>query len=141
MNATGVSVTLTVMDANGNIRPIGTTTSDASGFYSFQWTPDIHGKYTVYASFDGSNSYWPSQAETAFAVDPAAPTATPSPSAEKSMADQYFVPAIAGLFVAIIVIGAVLANAIHDATGARLLEMPMTPDRIKAALLSVPRPA
>ena len=109
MNATGVSVTLTVMDANGNIRPIGTTTSDASGFYSFQWTPDIHGKYTVYASFDGSNSYWPSQAETAFAVDPAAPTATPSPSAEKSMADQYFVPAIAGLFVAIIVIGAVLA--------------------------------
>ena len=35
---------------------------------------------------------------------------------------------------AIIVMGAVLANAIHDATGARLLQLPMTPDRIKAAL-------
>jgi nicotinate dehydrogenase subunit B len=35
---------------------------------------------------------------------------------------------------AIIVMGAVLANAIHDATGARLLELPMTADRIKAAL-------
>jgi nicotinate dehydrogenase subunit B len=34
---------------------------------------------------------------------------------------------------AIVVMGAVMANAIHDATGARLLELPMTPDRIKAA--------
>ncbi|MEI6107751.1 MAG: molybdopterin cofactor-binding domain-containing protein [Opitutae bacterium] len=35
---------------------------------------------------------------------------------------------------AIIVMGAVLANAVHDATGARLLVLPMTPDRVKAAL-------
>jgi nicotinate dehydrogenase subunit B len=35
---------------------------------------------------------------------------------------------------AIIVMGAVLANAVHDATGARLLALPMTPDRVKAAL-------
>jgi isoquinoline 1-oxidoreductase len=35
---------------------------------------------------------------------------------------------------AIILMGAVLANAVHDATGARLLDLPMTPDRIKAAL-------
>ena len=109
MNATGVTVTLSVMDANGNLRTIGTTTSDVNGFYSYQWKPDIDGKYTVYASFDGSNSYWPSQATTAFAVDPAAPTPTQLPIAEKSIADQYFVPAIAGLFVAIIVIGVVLA--------------------------------
>jgi len=38
---------------------------------------------------------------------------------------------------AIILMGAVLANAIHDATGARLLELPMTPDRIKSALQAV----
>lgn len=38
---------------------------------------------------------------------------------------------------AIVVMGAVLANAIHDATGARLLSLPMTPDRIKAALPAV----
>jgi CO/xanthine dehydrogenase Mo-binding subunit len=30
--------------------------------------------------------------------------------------------------------GSVIANAIHDATGARLLQLPMTPDRVKAAL-------
>ncbi|MBK8476448.1 MAG: xanthine dehydrogenase family protein molybdopterin-binding subunit [Opitutaceae bacterium] len=42
---------------------------------------------------------------------------------------------------AIIVMGAVLANAVHDATGARLLELPMTPDRVKAALAAVePKP-
>jgi len=42
---------------------------------------------------------------------------------------------------AIILIGAVLANAIHDATGARLLDLPMTPDRIKAALAATAKPA
>ena len=77
-NATGVPVTISVVDANGNYREIGTTTTDATGFYSFQWKPDIDGKYTVYAKFGGSESYWPSQATTAFAVDPAAPTPTPT---------------------------------------------------------------
>jgi len=35
---------------------------------------------------------------------------------------------------AIIVMGAVIANAIYDATGARVLQLPMTPERIKEAL-------
>jgi nicotinate dehydrogenase subunit B len=35
---------------------------------------------------------------------------------------------------AIIVMGAVIANAIFDATGARLLQLPMTPERVKAAI-------
>ncbi|MDH3622511.1 MAG: molybdopterin-dependent oxidoreductase [Myxococcales bacterium] len=34
----------------------------------------------------------------------------------------------------IVVMGAVIANAIHDATGARLRRMPMTPARVKAAM-------
>ena len=38
---------------------------------------------------------------------------------------------------AIVVMGAVIANAIFDATGARLLQLPMTPARIKAALKDV----
>jgi nicotinate dehydrogenase subunit B len=37
---------------------------------------------------------------------------------------------------AIILMGAVIANAIHDATGARLLQLPMTPARVKTALSS-----
>ncbi len=35
---------------------------------------------------------------------------------------------------AIVVMGGVIANAIHDATGARVTRMPMTPARVKAAL-------
>jgi len=35
---------------------------------------------------------------------------------------------------AIILIGAVVANAIFDAAGARLFELPMTPARVKKAL-------
>jgi hypothetical protein len=103
-NATGVTVTLNVIDANGNYRTIGTTTSDATGFYSYQWTPDIEGKFTVYATFAGSESYWPSMATTAFAVDPASPTLTPQPTQPPSMADLYFLPSIAALFIAVVVV-------------------------------------
>jgi len=35
---------------------------------------------------------------------------------------------------AIITMGAVIANAIYNAVGARLFELPMTPDRVKAAI-------
>ena len=102
-NVTGVTVTLYVLDANNNYRIIGTATTDQTGFYSLQWEPDISGKYTVYAKFEGSNSYYPSQATTAFAVDEV--EATPEPTeTPPSVADQYFIPAIAGLFVLIIIV-------------------------------------
>ena len=38
---------------------------------------------------------------------------------------------------AIILMGALIANAIHDATGARLFQLPMMPDRVKAAIQKV----
>jgi len=38
---------------------------------------------------------------------------------------------------AIICMGGVVANAIHDATGARMLQLPMTPDRIIEALAKI----
>jgi isoquinoline 1-oxidoreductase len=38
---------------------------------------------------------------------------------------------------AIILMGALIANAIHDATGARLFQLPMTPDRVKTVLQKV----
>ncbi|HKJ68961.1 MAG TPA: hypothetical protein VKA68_13455 [bacterium] len=37
---------------------------------------------------------------------------------------------------AIITMGAVVANAIYGAVGARLFQLPMTPDRVKEALAS-----
>jgi hypothetical protein len=80
--ATGVKVTLSVLDSNNNSREIGTVTSDSDGFFSYQWTPEIPGKYTVTASFAGSEGYWPSRAVTAFSVleapaEPAAPEPAP----------------------------------------------------------------
>jgi hypothetical protein len=85
----GVEVTLSVLDSNGNYRDIGTATSDADGFFSYQWMPEIPGKFTVYASFEGSESYWPSHAVTAFTVDtPAEATPPPTPS-PAPMTDTY----------------------------------------------------
>jgi hypothetical protein len=109
-NATGVTVSINVVDANGNYRNIGTTTSDSNGAYSFSWMPDIPGKYTVFATFAGSKAYYGSSAESAFVVDAVhdhptvAPTATPA-----SMADQYFLPLSIGMILAIVIIGAILA--------------------------------
>jgi outer membrane protein assembly factor BamB len=107
--ATGVPVSIDVIDSNGNYRNIGTTTSDSSGMFTYTWTPDIVGSYTVIATFEGSESYWPSNAESSFVVDQA--PVTPAPTAEpmQSTADMYFVPAIAGLFVFVAIIGVVLA--------------------------------
>jgi hypothetical protein len=76
-NATGVEVSLDAIDPNGNFVHLGTATSDASGLFSLAWkTPDVPGKYTVIASFTGTNSYYGSYAETAMAVQ-AAPATTP----------------------------------------------------------------
>ena len=108
-NFTGVTVTLSVIDSNGNSRSIGQATTDATGQYSIQWTPDVTGKYTVIASFAGTNGYWPSSSETAFAVDPATSTQPPAATPAPTAADLYFIPAIAGVIIAIIVVGAVLA--------------------------------
>ena len=108
-NTVGVSVELNVVDSNGNYRPIGTATSDASGMFSYTWTPDISGDYTVIATFAGSESYWPSNAETSFVV--AEPTATPTMQTQSvtSSMDQYFIPAVAGIIIAIAIVGFVLA--------------------------------
>ena len=100
-NATGVPVKLSVLDSNGNYREIGSTISDKDGFYTFKWTPDIEGQFTVYASFDGSESYWPTHAVTSFAVDPTAPTPAPTEALTASTTDLYFVPAVAAIIVAI----------------------------------------
>ena len=56
------------------------------------------------------------------------------PKIETSILSADDTPPQGGGEPAIIVMGAVLANAIHDTTGARLLDLPMTPSRIKAAL-------
>lgn len=109
-NAKGVEVTISVIDSNNNFYEVGKTTTDTeTGLYKLMWEPEIPGTYTVIATFAGSESYWQSLGETAIGVidapeHTAAPTAVP-----ESVADMYFVPAIAGIIVAIVIVGAVLA--------------------------------
>jgi len=68
-NTTGVEISLSAIGPDGNIIELGTTTSDDNGFFSFNWKPTNAGKYTLTASFGGSESYWPSEAVTAFTAD------------------------------------------------------------------------
>jgi hypothetical protein len=107
-NFLGVAVDISVVDSNGNFRSIGTTTTDATGKYNLVWTPDISGIYQVVATFAGTNGYWPASATTAFNVMAEHPTTTPAPTQAPSNADLYFVPAIAGLFVFVAIIGVVI---------------------------------
>jgi outer membrane protein assembly factor BamB len=106
---TGVTVTLSVVDANGNYRDIGTTTSN-NGFFTYNWKPDITGTYTVYASFAGSESYYPSNAVTSFSVDPAATTPAPTntqpqfDSITQSLQNTIIIAAVA-IIIAIAIVG------------------------------------
>ena len=65
---TGVTVKLETLDPNGNFYEIDTVTSDAAGMFSALWEPPVPGKYTVIATFEGSNSYYGSYSETFFGV-------------------------------------------------------------------------
>jgi len=56
------------------------------------------------------------------------------PEIETVILDAKDSPAQGGGEPAVICMGALLANAVFDATGARLLQLPMTPERIKDAL-------
>jgi outer membrane protein assembly factor BamB len=107
-NATGVKVTVSVLDPNNNAYEVGTTTSTIDGFFKLSFTPPVPGEYYVYATFTGSESYWPSSAVTAINVEEA-PTATPPPTPQPaSIADLYLVPGIVGIIIAIAVVGAII---------------------------------
>ncbi len=56
------------------------------------------------------------------------------PKIETVLIDAKDSPAQGGGEPGIIVMGAVIANAIYDAIGARVLQLPMTPERIKEAI-------
>ena len=108
-NVTGVPVTLTYIDPNNNTGTINTAISDVSGSYATAWTPAVPGMYTIIATFAGSNSYGSSSAETHVNVQ-SAPAATAAPtSTPTSVADMYFVPAIAAIVVLLAIIIVVLA--------------------------------
>jgi hypothetical protein len=97
-----------VLDPNNNYYEVARTTSDPSGGYKVMFEPPVPGEYTIYATFEGSKAYYGSYAVTYLGVEDA-PSATPAPTpTPASVADMYFVPAVAGIIVAIIVVGLLL---------------------------------
>ncbi|MDR1992965.1 MAG: PQQ-like beta-propeller repeat protein [Nitrososphaerota archaeon] len=110
-NTIGVPVTLSVIDANDNYREIGKATTQ-DGFFSFNWKPDIEGPYTIYATFEGSESYWPSHAISSFVVDPAPTTPTPQPTTALPPLETYLTAGVAAIIITIILVAVVLLMAI-----------------------------
>jgi len=111
-DATGVLVRIEVIDSNNNRRTIGTATSDTSGMFTLSWKPDIEGDYKVIATFEGSESYWPSSAETSFVVDPAPPVETGSDTGNVVSLppfELYLLGATVAIIIAVAIVGAILA--------------------------------
>ncbi len=82
-SATGVPVTIKATAFDGTSIDIATVTSDINGNFATTWVLPAEGTYSVSALFDGSESYWQSEAQTIVSVIPTqsttlAPTGSPS---------------------------------------------------------------
>jgi len=113
INFTGVTVTLTAIDPNGNFITLGTATTDSSGLYHYAWTsPNIAGNYLVTATFAGTNGYWGSSAQTDMVVQgpsaTSAPTSTPAGLATASDVTYGIIAAVIAIIIAIAIVGLLL---------------------------------
>jgi hypothetical protein len=112
---TGVPVTLTAIDPNGNTVTLGQTTSDSSGMFTATWAPTLSGNYTIIATFAGSNSYYGSSSETSIyaGAKPATTQTTPTPSPVSNVATMSgltigIAVAIIAIIIAIAIVGLLL---------------------------------
>jgi len=113
-NITGVPVTISAVDPNGNYILLGQATSDASGTYCLTVNTNSltagAGTYKVVASFAGSYSYAASSAETYFTVNSAAPTPAPTTPPVTGIASTGTVLlGVVAIIIVVIIIGIVLA--------------------------------
>jgi outer membrane protein assembly factor BamB len=101
----GVAVRILAIGSDGNPTLIGTVMSDSSGHYSFKWTPGQADTYKITATFDGSDSYWGSWAETGLAIEAVA--ATPAGTNEVAMPpyEMYTLGMGVAIIVAIAIVG------------------------------------
>ena len=101
----GVEVTLSVLDPNNNFYNVDQTTSDDTGTFCCDFTPEVPGIYKVIATFEGSDGYYGSSATTYLKVNEApAPTTQPTqPPAD--MTDTYVTGFGVSMIIAIVFIG------------------------------------
>jgi outer membrane protein assembly factor BamB len=104
-DVTGVEVVIEVLDPNNNYYEVGRATSDASGMFHCAFTPEVPGEYSIIATFEGSDGYWPSFAETAINVEEA-PVATPEPTpVPQAPVETYFTVSTIAIIIAIVIVG------------------------------------
>jgi len=106
-DAKGVEVIISVTDSNNNTRDIGRTTTDSNGFYSFQYTPEIPGKFIVYERVRRSGRAGPGLRAGRHLVcrrrhQP------PPPEDEPSMTDTYVMYAAIAIIITIVIVGALI---------------------------------
>ena len=88
-----------------------------SGTFTFNWIPDIPGNYTVTATFEGSGAYYGSYGESSFFTTARTGIANTNRYNELHLSlSTYFISAIAGLFVLIIIVLALVALQITQET-------------------------
>ena len=109
MDLNGVEVKLETLDPNNNFYEIGTTTSDSAGMFKVSWEPPVPGEYTIIATFEGSESYYQSYAETAILVSEAASAGGPI-EPEAATEAPLITTEIAILLASVIVAVAVIAG-------------------------------
>jgi hypothetical protein len=76
-DAEGVEVIITTLDPNGNTYEIGRTTSSDRGTFGCDVDLPVTGVYKIIATFEGSESYYGSSAETYVVVEEATSAAQP----------------------------------------------------------------
>jgi hypothetical protein len=112
-DATGVPVSLDAIDPNGNYIHIGTVTSDITGTYGCDWTPEVPGTYQIIATFTGSPSYGPSFAHTYMSVSEAPPTPSPYPVTVLPPLESYILGGVAAIIIAIVIVGILMLMSIR----------------------------
>ena len=103
MNTKGVEIEIWAWDPNGEEVHIGNTVSDASGKFSYTYTPEIKGDYEIFAYFLGSKSYYGSYAKTDMAV-----MAAPEVPEVKIPPYGWYIACAAAAIIAVLIVGIVL---------------------------------
>jgi hypothetical protein len=106
MDATGVPVWLFAMTEDGSIVDITHVTTDINGHYAYTWTPPEEGTYKVFASFEGTESYYDSIAQSAVGVGPApAAPAAPEAAADNTMLYTTVIGVGVAIIIAVAIVG------------------------------------
>ena len=103
MNVRGIDITVYAYDGE-DVIPIGTTRSDARGRFSITWTPPSEGEYDIWAYFEGTASYYGSDAKAEMAVF----TAPEAPQPEKTPPYELYIIGVGIAIIAVIIVGILL---------------------------------